>query len=71
MGVADPVPDPPTDPGTGGGVTPLAAGILLVFQCVLSAATCLFLWGLGGVLGGARASVARLWPPSQPPTETE
>lgn len=25
----------------------------------------------GGVLGGARASVARLWPPSQPPTETE
>lgn len=47
--------------GIGGGVTPLAAGILLVIQCVLSAATCLFLWGLGGVLGGARLARVAGW----------
>lgn len=45
----------------GGGVTPLTAGMLLVFQCLLSALTCLFVWGLGGVLGGLRLARVAGW----------
>jgi 4-amino-4-deoxy-L-arabinose transferase-like glycosyltransferase len=37
-----------------GGMTPAMATALLVIQCLLSAATCLFLWGIGAALGESR-----------------
>lgn len=38
----------------GGGVTRTTAAIVLVAQCVLSALTCLFAWGIGAAMGELR-----------------
>jgi 4-amino-4-deoxy-L-arabinose transferase-like glycosyltransferase len=45
----------------GGGVTAATATALLLLQCALSAATCLLLWGLGGVIGGLRLARLAGW----------
>jgi 4-amino-4-deoxy-L-arabinose transferase-like glycosyltransferase len=44
-----------------GGFTPLMAAALFAFQCVLSAATCLCLWGLGRAIGEAQAGRLAAW----------
>lgn len=45
----------------GHGVTPLTAGLVLGVQCLLSALTCLFVWGLGSVLGDLRLARLAAW----------
>ncbi|MBK7877338.1 MAG: glycosyltransferase family 39 protein [Planctomycetes bacterium] len=45
----------------GGGVTPTTAGLLLGIQCVLSALTCVLVFGLGAALGGRRLARVAGW----------